>query len=49
MLIETAQYIGALGYTEVYNVINNTIGTWICFWIWNKKTGEVVDGFTELG
>ena len=40
ILIETAQYIGALGYTEVDDVINNTIGTWIGFLIWNKNKQE---------
>ena len=32
--IETVQYIGALGYTEVDDVINNTIGTVIGVTIW---------------
>ncbi len=40
ILIESAQYIGALGYTEVDDVINNTIGAWIGFWIWNKNKQE---------
>lgn len=40
ILIETAQYIGALGYTEVDDVINNTIGTGLGFWIWNKNKQE---------
>lgn len=29
ILVEIIQYIGALGYTEVDDVINNTIGTWV--------------------
>lgn len=41
ILIETVQYIGALGYTEVDDVINNTIGTWIGFWIW-KVLREII-------
>ena len=40
ILIETAQYIGALGYTEVDDVINNTIGAGLGFWIWNKNKQE---------
>lgn len=41
ILIETSQYIGALGYTEVDDVINNTIGTLIGFWIWKTSKQEL--------
>ena len=40
--IEAIQYIGALGFTEVDDVINNTIGTavGILIWVWIYRLRE---------
>lgn len=46
--IEAAQYIGALGYTEVDDVINNTLGTLLGVLIWRVWSLTIGRRYTEL-